>query len=183
MVCCIASLSAPNCAADLREGREDGVDRERPEHRQPAQDQGQPAIGGTHWLGHRCILRSRRRGPVKCGGCILPRHGGRSARAFGPAALPKAQPPGIAQARDRRVTTLWRDRQHRTMRGRRRRGKTCVATLPGPRRFKLSGERTERGEQGFRAAQAASLRAPMRLQAHGQGLTSTLSAIFPSPSP
>ena len=63
----------------------------------------------------------------------------------GPAALPKAQPPGIAQATDRRVTTLWRDRQHRTMRGRRRRGKTCVATLPGPRRFKLSGERTETG--------------------------------------
>jgi hypothetical protein len=183
MVCCIASLSAPNSApicgkAGKMVSIENGPNIASPPRiRASRRLEGRTGSVIVASYAAAAADRSTR------GGCILPLHGGRSARAFGPAALPKAQPPGIAQARDRRVTTLWRDRQHRTMRGRRRRGKTCVATLPGPRWFKLSGERTERGEQGFRAAQAASLRAPMRLQAHGQGLTSTLSAIFPSPSP
>ena len=108
MVCCIASLPAPRSAPICGNAGKNGVDRERPEHRQRAKNGGQATVGqlfrgGLHpaWYGTRQSGHEAGYNPARAWW-----------EKWRVALLPKAQPPGIAQARYRRVTTLWRDRQH-----------------------------------------------------------------------
>src|SRR5690606_6486069 len=85
--------------ADRREGREDGVDRERAEHGQAAQQQGQATVVGNPVGEHRLIVRAAAAPttPRKlyCRGST--RWEKRPA-GLGRKPLPKAQTPVIAQA-------------------------------------------------------------------------------------
>ena len=76
------------------------------------------------------------------------------------ALLPKAQPPGIAQARYRRVTKLWRDRQqtHAGAEGARSRCRfpSPACALPN------SQAKGQMGERGFRARERTSDCMPMQ---------------------